>query len=105
MTNEEIMELGSFAGHVLLSPYFETLTQAFETDCLNRFLQSKAADTVEREHVYNQLTGVREFLGFLTDFAAQGKKLAEKYETVKEEDIDDPSVHDIYAPDDLYTKD
>ena len=99
MTEDEIIELGSFSTNLLFNPYVDRLIKLWETDCVSRMLASKPEDTVTREHVYAQMVGTREFLSFLGDFAQKGKELQDKY-APKPVDTDDPSVHDIYRPDD-----
>lgn len=95
MMEDEIIELGSFATNFLLSQYTERLIKLWETDCVSRMLSTKSADNTEREHVYSQMIGTREFLAFLGDFAGKSKELQDKY-SPKPEDRDDPSVHDLY---------
>jgi|SRR5882672_12787182 len=99
MTEDEIIELGAFATNLLFNPYVERLIKLWETDCISRTLATTPDQMLLREHVYAQMTGTREFLGFLGDFAAKSKELQDKY-APKPDDIDDPSVHDIYRTDD-----
>jgi hypothetical protein len=89
------------AASALLNSFpFANLRELWEQDCVHRFISSKAGDTVEREHVYAQMTGFLEFQAFLEDLIKQASDIQEKY-APQPEDIDDPSVHDIYGPDDL----
>ncbi len=95
LTNEQIIELGAFAGQVLNSPYFVELTSMWETQCVDKMLQTKPTETADREYIYTQMTALRDFFGFLADFAGQSAELSEKYYTPKHT-TDDPEVHDIY---------
>lgn len=99
MTEDEIIYLGSFAEVFLTNSSAEELIKLWETDCVSRMLSTGPLDGAVREKVYAQMVGTREFLAFLGDFAQKSRELQDKHGP-KPEDIDDPSVHDIYRPDD-----
>jgi hypothetical protein len=99
MLEDEIVELGAFASIVMQDPRFTALTKAFEVQTVDLMLATAPSEVQAREKQYARLNGVRDFLGFLADFASKAIEI-QQANMPKPEDNDDPSVHNIYRTDD-----
>jgi hypothetical protein len=99
MTEDEIMELGGYSASIMSSPQFATIISQYETSLANGFLSSKPADQAERERIYARYSALHEFLGFMADIVKRSAEIQEEF-APQQDDIDDPSVHDIYRSDD-----
>jgi hypothetical protein len=98
MTEDEMMVLGAYASDLLQHPSFLTLWSVFERTTADLLLATRPSETTVREQMYARLTGAREFLDFLHDAVKTAQALGPKQPDELDQ-IDDPSVHDIYKVD------
>jgi hypothetical protein len=100
VTEDDFLELGARGLELLLSSNFNDFTTRFETQTADAMLATKAEDSREREKLYSELLGLRAFISFVRDAVEVAQKIKEKNDNRHAptiEDLDDPSVHDIYA--------
>lgn len=97
LSEEAIITLGECCEQVLAHPVFPQLWQVFEAKAALHMLSTKPEEAAERERVYAQLVGAREFKTFITELAQTKAELID--DNQPKDDIDDPSVHDIYKQD------
>lgn len=96
MTDQEIIELGEFCETLLVHPKFNEAVSLFEISTVQAILSTKPPDADERQRLYLQHNGTKEFIGFLQEFVVQRHKLTDE---TPPDTTDDPRVHDIYGTD------
>lgn len=93
MNDEQVLVAGAFSEQLLNEPDFQFLSAYYEQRLYEEFMASQPHETKRREATYNRLSAHRDFIAMLAHFAKQ-KQDAETPSELDE--IDDPSVHDIY---------
>lgn len=97
MNEEEMMEVGARAEALLRDPAFTAFSAGFEHETATKMLSTKPHEKDEREQYFSLLVGHRAFISYLADAIDTARKLHEKNEPQPvADDLDDPSVHNIY---------
>lgn len=93
MDADTILRVGDYCEQLLTDPTFQWLSAYFEQNAVGEMLSTKPHETKLRESIYARVTAHHEFLAMVKDFVIKKHEAIEPKET---DDIDDPSVHDIY---------
>ncbi|MGY3589364.1 hypothetical protein [Bradyrhizobium sp. USDA 4350] len=96
MNDETILALGGFCKELLGAEAFQALVQMYSQQCAADILHTKPSDKSERESIYAAYQGFEGFLSLAQKFAEGFDKLTAETVSTPDQDIDDPSVHDIY---------
>lgn len=97
MNDETILSLGGFCKELLGAEAFQALVQMYSQQCAADILGTKPHETKAREQIYASYMGFEGFLDLAKKFAEGFDNLANiKPAAAPDQDIDDPSVHDIY---------
>jgi hypothetical protein len=100
MNDEMISGLGSLCAELLNSEAFDALTKLYSQQCAVDILNTAPHATKEREGIYASYQGFEGFLSLMKKFAeAFNKQTTQQNDVETTQDIDDPSVHDIYRND------
>jgi len=86
LTDEEIVSLGLYAEDLLSQDYFRVLRQQFELQCFAHFMSTAPKDKMEREGVYQQYQGAKDFLAHITACAQQKDQILERIKALSEQD-------------------
>lgn len=89
------MAVGELADSLLRSTQFKLIQDLFDQQVAHDVLTTKPDQATERERLYSQLQGKLAFIHHIAVFAEQYRAMTERTEVDPEDDIDDPSVHDI----------
>lgn len=97
MNEEEIVNMGVYTRTLMLDRQFNALVHQYETTRMQNLLSTKSTDAAEREKIYADINGVRDFFNFAKGIVDAAEKLTAP---PKERDhldiIDDPAVHNIF---------
>jgi hypothetical protein len=99
MNDDTISALGGFCQELLSNEVFSALTATYSQQCAVDILQTAPHETKARESIYAAYQGFEGFLALMKKFADAAEKQAQQHQQAVEgttQDIDDPSVHDIY---------
>jgi hypothetical protein len=105
MNDESILQLGGFCTELLGSEMFDAMTKLYSQQMAVDILQTQPHEQKRREGIYASYQGFEEFLALLRDFSKAHTELLQKLEKPVDhsqrhlDEIDDPSVHDIYGND------
>lgn len=98
MNDDTILALGGFCKELLSAEAFQALVQMHSQQCAADILATQPSETKHREFIYASYQGFESFLGLAKKFADAFDKLPQHQPDAPapDQDIDDPSVHDIY---------
>lgn len=71
MLDEDIIVIGEYCEDLLQQNVFKVLVDEFDKQCFSHFMATDAKDKMERESVYQQWRGAKDFLDHLTAFVTQ----------------------------------
>jgi hypothetical protein len=103
MNDETILQLGGFCTELLSSEMFDALTKLHSQQMAVDMLQTQPHEQKRRESIYASYQGLTEFLALMKDFSNAHTELLKQIDKPVDhsrrhiEEIDDPSVHDIYG--------
>lgn len=75
LTDDQIIELGSFCKYARLHPQFNVLIKEFEKQIVQHMMSTDAHETKKREGIYAEMVGVRSFLAHMDAVTFQAEKL------------------------------
>lgn len=93
MDVDTVLRVGSYCETLLADPTFQFLCMYFEQNAVGEMLSTQDHETKKRESIYSRIKANREFLLMMKAFIEDKNKSLEPIET---DQIDDPSVHNIY---------
>jgi hypothetical protein len=99
MNEEMILGLGGFCTELLNSEDFDALTKLYSQQCAVDILNTAPHETKAREGIYAAYQGFEGFLALAKKFSEAYTKRQQQNDVETTQDIDDPSVHDIYRND------
>lgn len=91
-----MMAVGEIANSLSRSPQFKIIQDLFEQQVAHDVLTTKPEQGQDRERLYSQLQGARAFAHHIASLAEQYRTMTELQVITQDDEIDDPSVHDIY---------
>jgi hypothetical protein len=62
LTTDEILSMGEFCEDLMRNDFFAELVNQFDKKCFENFTHTKPPNTKEREALYFEWNGVREFI-------------------------------------------
>ncbi len=80
MTDQEVIELGYYCEELLRNEYFNTVSQQFEQQCFVHMMTTAPKDKMEREGIYSQYRGYKDFIAHLVAFVEQKNRLIKEHE-------------------------
>jgi hypothetical protein len=102
LNDDTILALGGFCNELLGAEAFKALVAMYEQQCAVDILNTQPHETKARDYIHASHQGFQSFLGLTRKFADAFNKLPQHQENQSdapdqsEDDLDDPSVHDIY---------
>lgn len=75
MTEDRMMELGSYCESFLAHPTFQDLCAEFDKSTVQSMLATKPTDADDREHMYFTFQGAQQFIGFMQQLVQAKDKL------------------------------
>jgi hypothetical protein len=102
LNDSTILALGGFCKELLGAEAFKALVAMFEQQCAVDILNTQPHETKARDYIHASHQGFQSFLGLTRKFADAFDQLPQHQDNQSaapghdEEDLDDPSVHDIY---------
>lgn len=96
MNDDTILALGGFCKELLGDEAFKALVSLYEQQCASDLMRTQPHESKRREQMYASYRGFEDFLGLARDFANAHEKLTNPDTVDAPDQIDDPSVHDIY---------
>jgi len=78
MTEDELIAMGGCCDLLLQAEWFKAAVHEFDQQCFYRFMQTQPAHKMEREGVYHQWQGARDFLAHLAAYVEQAQQAAER---------------------------
>lgn len=72
MTEEQIVVLGDYCESLMRDDNFNQLCAIFRDQAFTAMMATKSADTLERESIYSEVSGLQKFLGLLGNFVRHG---------------------------------
>jgi hypothetical protein len=99
MTDEELIDLGTWCEELLSEERFRRVVEEFEQQCFQHFITTTPKDKMERESIYLQCQGAKDFLAHVRAYAEQKdialKRIEALSQDAQEEDesTDDDGYH------------
>jgi hypothetical protein len=99
LNDETISALGIFCTEMLSSEAFQALVAMYSQQCAADILKTEPHELKKREQIYASYLGFEGFLSLAKQFAGAHEKITTEQTRVETapDEIDDPSVHDIYS--------
>ena len=72
------MSLGTYCKELLAHEHFNTVSDEFEAQSVQHLLLTQPHETQQREAVYAEIRGKREFISLLLTYAQQAEALIQK---------------------------
>lgn len=102
MNDDTILALGGLCSELLSDERFDALLDFYKQQCAADLFATETHATKHREQLYAAYLGFDNFIALMRKFAEGADKISTKInaEAAPDRDkyVDDPSVHDIYAP-------
>lgn len=92
MTDDDVVELGSFCEALRLHPSFNVLIKQFEMNIVEHMMSTAPHETKKRDGIYAQCTGFRDFLSHMDAIALQKHKILDAQKPAVSED--DPQAEE-----------
>jgi hypothetical protein len=96
VNDDTILALGGFCTELLREEAFQALVQLYSQQCAADVLNTKPHEVKAREQIYASYLGFENFLALTKKFSEAYEKLTNDPVIDELDEIDDPSVHDIY---------